>query len=663
MFFSFLTGLIFLLAAIGYGLVLQAANKAVFSAAPLPAEQDERVLLAFGVGAWLICHLVLGSGLAGFLSRLTLTLILLPGLAGLLLFFRMGRSAWGPDSPAARRPIIAPAAGKSLRGLRWPRDRITLRHALTDGFLPAAALFLILLALAGALTPAVQRDSLLYHLALPKLFLEQGRWLEIPQNIFGYYPGFSEALYTLTLGFGSNYPAVLHWIFGLACFSATLALGRFLGLRWQFRLLAATALLACPTFWLEMTWPYADLITTFYWLMAILCFFHWRQEKTLVWLVLLGFSIGAANGAKFTSLILLFILPLALLTELRQTSPLSLPKTGAVLLVPILTGVLTASPWWIRNIIWTHNPFFPFFLNLFPSVSPEWDSGRAALYHLYLDSYGGFEKNWLQFLLAPFKIFTSGRLDEPLRYDGILGPYFLLFWPVLAFWRRLPATGRYLGGLVLIYLTYWTLSSQQARFLLVILPAASLLIGWLLQTAADLPAGDRRRLSRRTVWRYLGMIVVAGLLTFNYAKTVSLFSTEGYAAVLGGEQTKEEYLREKLAYYDIYCYINDNLAQDVSLFLVMTGNQGYYLDRHFFSDAVFESHTFTAILQSAGSVPEISAALKKRGWTHLLIRPDFFLRERQAELSSAELARFNAFLNRQKLLKMTGPFLLFELRS
>ncbi len=61
----------------------------------------------------------------------------------------------------------------------------------------------------------------------------------------------------------------------------------------------------------------------------------------------------------------------------------------------------------------------------------------------------------------------------------------------------------------------------------------------------------------------------------------------------------------------------------------MTGNQGYYLNRPYFSDAIFEGHTLETTLSNSPSPEEIIRTLRTRGYTHLLIQPDFLSRSRQ----------------------------------
>lgn len=595
---------------------------------------DTSLLIGLGLGLWVVSLLVFLAGLAGWLNKGVLIAIV--GL-GIVLLIGSARSDWRKG--AFHFPALRP----------WSR---------LEGLLVLFCALLLLMAASGALSPPSERDSLIYHLALPKIYLEKGQWVEIPSAIFGYFPGLMEALYTLALGLGAHYPALLHYGFGLACLSGTLSLAKMLGVSRKFRLLAAIALASTPTFWSEMTWAYVDLVTTFYFLLVLLSFFRWTRERKKSLLVVLGFAIGAANCSKYTSLLLFVLLPLGILVLSRDEEKPSLRTLMGRITVPIGVGILVASPWWFRNIILVHNPFYPFFWAIFPTQAVEWDANRSALYQMLLDYYGGSPKDLLDYFLAPFRVFWKAKINDPALYDGSLGPYYLLIWPLFLFAPKKPKAIYLLLGLVVIYLVYWTFSSQQARFLLVILPVLTIMVGWL----AELITISWK--SSKGV-PFLNAAMTAVFLCsigINIKEVIHTYQAEGYLDYLTNVKDEEQYLKGKLRYYDIYQYINNNLPEDSRLFLVMTGNQGYYLNRPYFSDAIFEGHTLANILSNSPSPEEIIRTLRTRGFTHLLIQPDFFIKEQASILPPATMDLFSDLLKtRLRLLQVSGSFFLFEI--
>ncbi len=94
----------------------------------------------------------------------------------------------------------------------------------------------------------------------------------------------------------------------------------------------------------------------------------------------------------------------------------------------------------------------------------------------------------------------------------------------------------------------------------------------------------------------------------------------------------------------------------------MTGNQGFYLERRFFSDSVFEVETMKNILSGSNSAGEILVKLRERQWTHLLLRRDYFIKEICAFLLPEEEQRLQKFFDKHlKKVKKSGQFGLFEI--
>ena len=67
--------------------------------------------------------------------------------------------------------------------------------------------FLVLLAFLSiglAMAPAFSTDALVYHLAVPKAFLQAGGLVNLPDNIYSFFPQQIEMLYLFALALGSD---------------------------------------------------------------------------------------------------------------------------------------------------------------------------------------------------------------------------------------------------------------------------------------------------------------------------------------------------------------------------------------------------------------------------------------------------------------------------
>ncbi|MGD9199104.1 MAG: hypothetical protein PVH97_12510, partial [Desulfobacterales bacterium] len=92
----------------------------------------------------------------------------------------------------------------------------TIQKPWFKALLPGLLALLIASILVLAAVPPVSRDALTHHLALPKLYLQYGGLIEIPEIEFSYYPMNLDLLYMLPLYFGNDIlPKYIHFIFGL----------------------------------------------------------------------------------------------------------------------------------------------------------------------------------------------------------------------------------------------------------------------------------------------------------------------------------------------------------------------------------------------------------------------------------------------------------------
>lgn len=432
-----------------YSLQLALALASVFGFWGLGRAARHRVLRALpddgltaaldlGIGAWLVWTGMFAAGLSGQLQ---------PSIAWA--FLGAG--------------LVAGAAGvQSVRRRGFFQFYLSL--APYDVSLFAVRAGVVMLAVAGALTPPAAQDALVHHLALPKTYIIAGGLPELPFNYFSYFPAGMEMLYlqALLTG-GAGMATLLHCAFGVATASLIASEAGALGSTASARLLAAAAFLTVPTVWMEMTWAYVDLTLAFFTTIAVLALLRFRRDGKLDWVLASGVALGAALSVKFTALVLFGILPvlaLFVLYERQRLQPVESIRVLGALLAPAL---VVSAPWLIRNIIHTGNPVFPLLVNIIPSRNAGWDATRAQVLSSVLRRYGGVDKTLLDYLLTPFKLSFLARYANADRYDGIVGPFFLLSLPALVFFRRWRVELRYLLAFAVAFFVFWIATSQQVR--------------------------------------------------------------------------------------------------------------------------------------------------------------------------------------------------------
>ena len=176
------------------------------------------------------------------------------------------------------------------------------------------ALLLLFVALIGAIillswVPPVSRDALTHHLAVPKLYLQQGGIHEIPSITFSYYPMNLDLLYMVPLYFGNDIiPKFIHFVFALL--SAWLIysyLKKRIDRLWA--LGGALFFLSLPIIVKLSITVYVDLGLVFFSTASLMGLFKWIESRfQLKYLILSAFCCGLALGVKYNGLIVLFLL-------------------------------------------------------------------------------------------------------------------------------------------------------------------------------------------------------------------------------------------------------------------------------------------------------------------------------------------------------------------
>lgn len=329
--------------------------------------------------------------------------------------------------------------------------------------LGAALLFL----LPWALAPEVQYDSLTYHLAVPKIWIEHHRIIDVPEVINSYFCHSAEAL--LGLGMILHDEAIAHLLtlsMGVLAALGTFALGRSL-FDARRGLWAAALFLTTPlVLWLIGS-TFIDVTVTMFGIAALVAWYRWASMDAdgaatapagCLWAA--GLLCGAAIGAKVTAALLF---PLVLVYScwrlLRHNygTPRKRLKAAAGLCLALSVFLV---PWLFVVYRFTGNPIFPFLGNIF--------GGRQASLTLAGAVSGyGIGTSFSALLRLPFAFtFRSQAFGEPM-VDGAAGVsalLFLVFFLAAARKKRVPEL--VLLASAVVALVFFALRVQYARYLL-----------------------------------------------------------------------------------------------------------------------------------------------------------------------------------------------------
>lgn len=558
---------------------------------------------ALGAVSWMVLLFLLAS------VRLLRTPVIVPLLAVLALFgcLLLVRDRQG-----------APVALDANRSRNRNSERVDRIAALFLGGTLAVVLAGLWL---HALRPDVATDADVYHLTLPRLYLEHGGFYRVPWSVYSNWPLGAELLFAAAMAAADHVLASqLHFAFGVAALAlagllaATDAPGpaaQDRGLASTAALVAATAVLFNPVVLFEIRVAYVDLAQAFFLALGALLLERVRagQEPARRGLLLVGLCCGAMASLKpngffgAVPLVLLY-----LFGEWRARHTGSSPWPGALRGLALLgvPAALLAAPWVAKTWLLTGNPVYPFLYEVFGG--PEWNAGLSERFSHWQRAIG-MGREPLDYLLLPVRVILYGDFGYA-RFDGRLNPAWIVLLPLAAAGAWRDGRARRLLAMAAIFFGLWAATAQQMRFLIPILPllsAAAARGAWI--ASAAIP--DRSRASR-TVLASAGALALAAALVHSalvYLKQTPRLLRD-YAA--HGSRLHEE------VRHPVYSWLDDNLPADARLLLLGT-NRGFFVPRDYVADSFFEASQIGAAFGDAESPAAALRRLQELGVTHVVV--------------------------------------------
>ena len=481
------------------------AGSLLLARVPRSGDRLLDALNRFGVGAVGFALLTFFAGLAGLLfSWLYVPLLAACAVAGAFLW---PRSAWH-----------VPGSGT------WPRRHLALAALI------GATVVLVVLA-AGA--PVTAFDSLHYHASAPARYAESHELLEFQWGWSTYQPFTVEMLVTDgVLLWDSIQGAFAPLLLALGALTATTGMGARVGGR-GLGLLAGAVFLVQPLMAFEASGTLVENGLAFAAALAAWNAAEFARTGSRAAIALAGLFAGAAAGMKYVGLFVALAVAVALLLFARRRLSV---RTAALFAAP---AALVALPWYVKNLVETGNPLYPFVFGGVNEYAERWiDAGIHE---------HGHGRGPLDAVLLPFRLLAEG---DDFDRGSWLSPLFLLFAPLsLLDERRRRACALALPA-VLVYLAAWFATSQQARFLLPLAPVLAVL------AAIGIVALARRG----QIGRVVAPLVAGAALVTGFAMSAAY--TAQLVPVALGLQDRDDFLEAKTPYYDGIRFLNRELDDD-----------------------------------------------------------------------------------------------------
>lgn len=532
-----------------------------------------------------------------------------------------------------------------------------------------------------ASVPPVSRDALTHHLALPKLWVEQGGFIEIPEIAFSYYPQLVDLLYTVPIILGHDIAAkYIHFTFALlTALIIFLFVRRRLSPAWG--ALSGLLFLTVPLIVKLSVTVYVDLGLVFFTTGALFAGVVWLEEPAkLKWLVIAAVCSGLALSTKYNAIVSFLVLSLLLpffflnSSENKDAEQLNAVRFG-ILFVSI--SMLVFSPWLIRNYALTGNPVYPLMPNLFATkmradvqapdtaeeharlVIDEMTQNQPKPLGPLLTRKFVHEESLGYTMLIPLRIFYEGKDDDPKYFDGRLNPMLLVLPLVLllmakreGFRHRETVFFAGFAGLVIL-LTFMT-KDMRVRWIATIVPPLVVLATYGLYVINSwLWKSSRSRAMANAV---TGILVAVYLLP-NFVYAYDLFQKIDPMPYIAGKQSYQDYVLTHRPEFAAIDHANRVVPAGNKVLGLYLGNRRYY----FSVDAIVVNAVFTSIAENSSSGLDIAQQLTRFGYSHLVVHSDLFQQWLETT-DAATQSRVTNFANyRLRQLVFEGGYGLYEI--
>lgn len=524
----------------------------------LPLQRIDRVTFSVAVGLGIVAYLVFLLGLLGLLTV---------------------------SAVVAAFVVLFAASWRGLRDMgRDLLDGLCGRARVGIGSIAVGLLLAVigLIALVNAFVPpgSHEWDALSYHLAAPKIFIENHRIVYLPTDHHSNFPFLMQMLFAVGLLFdGFALAALFHLATTVLCVMAILGMGR----RYFSPLagpIGAVVFATTPIVIWEAGAAYTEMGFSLYVLLAVAAALEFRLNKDPRWLALSGVFMGFALSSKTLALAPFFLIGALLLWERVRFKNLRWYLLGAI---------LVGCPFYIKTWVWTGNPVYPFAYRVFGGR--DWSTELADAYATEQRSFGlnrtletvsddlrnyrpGYRPPSIvdrmrNLLLAPFALVAIPRIYYNYNDPGVhsqLGFLFVALPPLLLTAGGASSSARWCTVLVALWFVVWSQTMQYVRYMIPLLPLLALMGG----------EGAERAATR---WPFMrGLVGACLLLQASLALAYFGSALSQRFTIATNAEAREQYLTRRINVYAAEQWINRNTPPDAGVIL-FEETRGFFLDR------------------------------------------------------------------------------------
>jgi len=469
-----------------------------------------------------------------------------------------------------------------------------------------------------AYIPPLTSDVLLYHLTLPRYFIEFHKIYDVSKIFWGSeIPLQLEMLYTLGMLLRNDIVAqlILSFYGLLGALTIVVIIKRFADVK--ISILAAILYSSLPSIIIYSGTCMIDIGLAFYILLAVYTFLCWVESSKDGWLLISGVTCGLAMGAKYwggitLTLLLLAIIFIKITQRERRLNFASIIKYSFIF---GLLFLLVFSPWMIKAYLHTDNPVYPFMSNLFyPS---NWNAFVENTFTSSLESFRAEFMSWVDMIMNFKKYYHDDpyRLIHGLLYFNIqFFPLFFLILFLIPSFKKNPMGINF----ILIFSFIHSLIGSNLAFMndrYFFVPLSPIFCVLSAYSIGNI-------LEKGKLQRQICILVFIGLISGWWAYAYAFLTAKGWShraiPVIFGLESRDSFLRKNLDFYSMADYINTHLSISDKM-LSINETRSYYFKVQFVHSHCSVQGT---IIHTSSHLDEILNSLKKNNIHYLFINRD-----------------------------------------
>jgi len=444
----------------------------------------------------------------------------------------------------------------------WRDNFVSIQNlSFVERVLLFVSIIVILLHGFFSLAPQIHWDAEAHHYLVPWFFLKHHAVIDFPDVIFSYYPSIIEMIYLAAMGIGGEQTANLTgWFHTTLMYIGVFAVAISLFRNYRHGIWASIIFLSTQGIHMHFEGGWNDMGVSMFIVASIIVLFENGKKETGA-LFLSAILMGAALASKHYAWIpFIFALVFIFIDLLRRKNYVL--TSLKLVVIYFLTAFSMPLIWYIRSLILTGNPVYPFSaFGLFPTylLPPFAETSWVTV---------GFSRNIITFITYPILLmFGSNWIPE---LTGRL-PYLLLLAPFSLLYIKKAEVKSIWFFLIWIFVVMYFIAPFETRYMYYMLPFAAILASLSVEIYKS-----RISASKNLV---ILLVFIIFLIPFSVNQSIFDHYFQDRLKVILKLEWRDKYLFRQSHNYSMLWWMNRNLPEDTRILCLE--QKLYRLDRDF----------------------------------------------------------------------------------